>query len=95
MCPLHRWSASHVAVMARHATKAQYKNGGNQSTSAPIALCLELPLFQDGFPSQEWSAHNSAFAEGLPSLLHFSKFYVQCWRPPEYLFHLFSTLVSI
>lgn len=50
VCPLHRWSASHVAVMAQHATKARYKNGGNQSTSAPSALCLELPLFQDGFP---------------------------------------------
>lgn len=93
-CPLHRWSVSHVTVMAGHAERVTYKNGRTQSTSAPLTLCLELPLFQDGFPSQEWSARYSAFAEGLPSLLQFSKFYVQCWRSPEYLCHLFSTLVS-
>lgn len=49
--PSHRWSASHVAVMAAPAMRAAYKNSGTQSISAPIALCLELPLFRDGFPS--------------------------------------------
>lgn len=48
--PSHRWPASCVTVMAAHATRVAYKNGGTQSTSAPIALCLELPVFQDGFP---------------------------------------------
>lgn len=28
-----------------------YKNSDTQGSSAPIALCLELTLFQDGFPS--------------------------------------------
>lgn len=49
--PSHRWSASHVAVMAAPAMRVLYKNSGTQNISSPIALCLELLLFRDGFPS--------------------------------------------
>lgn len=49
--PSHRWSASHVVVMARPVMTVVYKNSGTQGSSASIALCLELTLFQDGFPS--------------------------------------------
>lgn len=44
MCPLHRWSASHVVVMTRHATRVPYKTGGTQSTSAPIPILLSFKM---------------------------------------------------
>lgn len=49
--PSHRWSESQVAVMAGPALRVVYKSSGTQSTSAPSALWLALPLFWDGFPS--------------------------------------------